>query len=113
MIHEELTERIIACAMEVHTALGPGLLESNYQAAMGLELSAAGLSFARERLVPVVYRGVEIGQHRPDFVMDESTRGTLQVNRPRQTRDHVRRERAEDILRRAWAARVVLSCGSP
>jgi len=72
MIKEELTERIIGCAMEVHAALGPGLLESNYQAAMGLELSAAGLSFARERLVPVVYRGVEIGQHRPDFVIENT-----------------------------------------
>ena len=72
MIHAALTEQIIGCAMQVHGTLGAGLLESNYQAAMALELRAAGLSFLREQLVPVVYRGVEIGQHRPDFVIENA-----------------------------------------
>jgi GxxExxY protein len=69
MLHEDVTQRIIACATEVHRRLGPGLLESSYQAAMAIELTHDGLSFVRERIVPVTYRDVVIGQHRPDFVV--------------------------------------------
>jgi GxxExxY protein len=71
MVHEELTERIIDCAIEVHRQLGPGLLESNYHAAMAIELHVAGLSFVREPTIPVIYRGIEIGQHRPDFIVEK------------------------------------------
>jgi GxxExxY protein len=72
MIHEELTEQIISCAIAVHRELGPGLLESNYHAAMAIELRLAGLSFAREPIIPVMYRGLEIGQHRPDFIVEKA-----------------------------------------
>ena len=43
-----LTYRIIGCGMEVHRQLGPGLSESNYEEALCLELTAAGLSYARQ-----------------------------------------------------------------
>jgi hypothetical protein len=43
LAHEELTGRIIACAIEVHKALGPGFLESVYEAAMVVELKRTGL----------------------------------------------------------------------
>jgi GxxExxY protein len=67
---DPLTERIIGCGIAVHRALGPGLLESPYQAAMCLELTAAGLGFERERLVPLTYRGRRIGEYRPDLVVE-------------------------------------------
>lgn len=70
VLHEELTEKIIECAMEVHKRLGPGLLESNYQAAFALELTHRGIPFVREPQYSVEYRGAIIGHHRPDFVID-------------------------------------------
>lgn len=54
MDHEvELTEQIIGCAIEVHRALGPGLLESAYKRALCLELAHNKLRFERERHVPL------------------------------------------------------------
>ena len=70
MLHEELTEQIIACETEVHRQLGPGLFESSYQAATAIELEYAGLSFVREPSYPVFYRGIQIGCHRPDFIVE-------------------------------------------
>jgi GxxExxY protein len=67
---DPLTERIIGCGIAVHRALGPGLLESPYQAAMCLELTAAGLAFERERLIPAIYRGIRIGEFRPDLIVE-------------------------------------------
>ena len=64
------TEPIIACAIEVHEALGPGLLESPYQAAMCIALSDRGLAVERERLFPAVFRGVTVGQYRPDLIVN-------------------------------------------
>jgi GxxExxY protein len=69
MIHEELTDRILACAIEVHRRLGPGLLESNYMAATAIEFAHAGLGFVREPTLSVRYRDVVIGYHRPDFIV--------------------------------------------
>jgi GxxExxY protein len=57
----DITSRIIKCAIEVHRQLGPGLLESVYQACLCHELSLEGLAFKRECSFPVVYRGVAIG----------------------------------------------------
>ena len=59
-LHEDLTERIIACAMTVHDALGPGLLESIYQRCLVVELRSASLQVETERYVPVLYRGAVI-----------------------------------------------------
>lgn len=52
-----LTERVIGCAIEVHRNTGPGLLESVYDGCLALEFEAAGLAFARQVSVPVVYKG--------------------------------------------------------
>ena len=58
--YEDLTEKIIACGIEVHTQLGPGLLESVYQDAFGIELATAGLTVVAGLGVPLVYKGHEI-----------------------------------------------------
>ena len=56
----ELTGRILKAAFEVHTALGPGLLESAYQGAMAHELQLQGLSFASQVGVPLQYKGMNL-----------------------------------------------------
>ena len=54
---EEIRERIIGCAIAVHTELGPGLLESIYQECLVIALTEAGLRVVTGRQVPVVFRG--------------------------------------------------------
>jgi GxxExxY protein len=60
LIHKELTSQILNAAMEVHTQLGPGLLESVYEACMAYELGQRGLSVSRQLPVPVVYKGEQL-----------------------------------------------------
>ena len=66
----ELSERVIAAAIRVHRELGPGFLEVMYEEALSLELATAGLSFERQKLLPVFYREHLIGEHRLDLVVE-------------------------------------------
>ena len=66
----QLTEKIIGAAIEVHRNLGPGLLESLYEAALAYELNIAGLDFKRQVIVPVLYKGHSIGEHRIDLLVE-------------------------------------------
>ena len=60
-MNENATARqIVDAAYRVHTALGPGLLESVYESALAHELETKGLTFVRQHPVPVMYRGVQI-----------------------------------------------------
>lgn len=68
--HDPLTHAIIGHSIEVHRHLGPGLLEATYEEALTIELRAAGLSYARQVGVPVLYKGHLIGEHRPDLVIE-------------------------------------------
>ena len=56
MLHEDLTKKIIGCAMEVHKQLGNGFQEVIYQRALEIEMRAAGLVFAREMEMPIIIR---------------------------------------------------------
>ena len=67
----KLTERIIGCTIEVHRQLGPGLLESVYESASCIELDLAGLAFERQKVVPVIYKGHMIGEHRLDLLVED------------------------------------------
>lgn len=69
---ELLVERVIGCGIEVHRALGPGLLESIYGDAMTIELRFRGLTFERERAVPLLYRGVALRPHYVDLIVEGS-----------------------------------------
>lgn len=69
---DPLTERIIGCAIEVHRVLGPGLLEASYEAALAIEFETANLHFQRQLIVPVFYKGRPIGDHRLDFVVEDT-----------------------------------------
>jgi len=68
--NDPLTEQIIGCAIEIHKQLGPGLLESAYHSAMCIELAFNRLKFERERSIPAEYRGVKIGDYRPDLIVE-------------------------------------------
>ncbi len=70
MIYEELTKKIIGCAMEVHKRLGNGFQEVIYQRALEIEMNVASLDFAREMEMPIFYRDAEIGTRRVDFFVE-------------------------------------------
>jgi GxxExxY protein len=56
----DVGRRILECAVEVHQALGPGLLESVYETCLAHELGKAGMTFDRQRTLPVIYDGLLI-----------------------------------------------------
>lgn len=56
----ETTEAIIGAAIDVHSELGPGLLESVYEACLAHELNARGMEFERQLPVPVSYKGIRL-----------------------------------------------------
>jgi GxxExxY protein len=66
----ELTHRIIGCAMPVHNSLGNGFQEVIYQRALALEMTFQELSFEREKKMPIFYRDKQIGMRRVDFFVD-------------------------------------------
>ena len=68
-----ITEAIIGAAIEVHRVLGPGLLESAYQACLDYELLQRGMKFARQVPVPVIYRTVKVEcGYRLDLLVENS-----------------------------------------
>ena len=71
MEFDELSNRVIGCAIEVHRHLGPGLFEATYEEALCIELTDARLSYTRQVRVPVMYKGRLIGEHRPDLVVSD------------------------------------------
>ncbi|MDB5121443.1 MAG: hypothetical protein JWN56_2661 [Sphingobacteriales bacterium] len=58
--HHQLTHSIIGCAMEVHRAFGPGLLESAYEECLAFELISSGLFIERQKPVPILYKEIEL-----------------------------------------------------
>jgi GxxExxY protein len=58
----EVTEAIIGAAIEVHRQLGPGLLESVYEAALAYELTERGLTVERQKPVPIAYKGLRFDE---------------------------------------------------
>jgi GxxExxY protein len=60
LVHHPLVARVIGFAIEVHKALGPGLLESTYRRCLCWELSGNGVAFETEVAVPVEYRGMRL-----------------------------------------------------
>jgi len=71
LLHEELTERVIGSAIEVHRALGPGLLESAYEECLCHELHLRGIGFERQVPLPVEYKGVKLDcGYRLDLIVE-------------------------------------------
>jgi len=61
LLAEPLTDRVIGLAIEVHRHTGPGLLESVYEQCLCRELGEAGIAFARQVAIPIVYKGATVG----------------------------------------------------
>jgi GxxExxY protein len=67
---DELTERVIAAAIEVHRVLGPGLLESIYEEALYIELQLRGVAVERQKELDVIYKGQTIKGLRVDLFVE-------------------------------------------
>jgi len=72
MKHEEITHKIIGCAMKVHSTLGNGFQEVIYQRALVIEMEKQGLGFQREMEMSIYYEGIHIGTRRVDFFVEEN-----------------------------------------
>jgi len=75
----EVTRRIIGCAIAVHRELGPGQFESTYSAALEIAFREDGWKFRMEASIPVRYKQRVIGFCRPDFIVEEAV--VLEVKR--------------------------------
>ncbi len=71
-MENEIGQRVLGCALKVHKALGPGLLESAYEACLAHELQLAGLRFDRQLTLPVVYEGMKVDTgYRLDLLVEK------------------------------------------
>ena len=72
-MHEnEISERIIGAAIEVHKYFGPGLVEQVYEEALCHEFTLRGIRFERQKQVPIFYKGVKLGVPlRLDLIVEE------------------------------------------
>ena len=69
-IDDELTYKIIGCSMKVHNTLGNGFQEVIYQRCLAIELDKNGISYEREKEMPIYYEGYEVGTRRADFIVE-------------------------------------------
>lgn len=71
MMYDELTYKVIGCAMKVHNVLGNGFQEVIYQRCLAIELEKASVAFMREVEQTIYYDGRDVGTRRADFVVEE------------------------------------------
>ena len=71
MERDDLTYKIIGCAMKVHNTLGNGFQEVIYQRCLAIELAKAGVGFVREKEQTIFYDGIDVGTRRADFVVED------------------------------------------
>lgn len=71
MLENEITRHVIGCAIKIHKALGPGLLESAYEACLYYEVLKTGLSVERQKPIPLVYEQVKMDcGYRADLIVE-------------------------------------------
>ena len=70
-IDDELTYKVIGCAMKVHNTLGNGFQEVIYQRCLAIELDRNSINYEREKEMPIYYEGFEVGTRRADFIIEE------------------------------------------
>lgn len=69
----QITDKVIGCAIEVHRSLGPGLLESAYEECLFFELQKSGLKVERQKPVPVIYKEIKLDcGYRIDILVENS-----------------------------------------
>jgi GxxExxY protein len=71
-INDELTYKIIGCAMKVHNTLGNGFQEVIYQKCLAIELKKQRIQFLREKGMPIYYEDVPVGTRRADFIVENA-----------------------------------------
>ncbi len=71
MKYEELTHKIIGCAMKVHSTLGNGFQEVIYQRALAIEFDKQGIQYQREMEMSIFYECYDIGTRRVDFFVED------------------------------------------
>ena len=69
---DEITYKIIGCAMKVHNTLGNGFQEVIYQRCLAIEMEKANLHFVREIEQTILYEGINVGTRRADFVVENT-----------------------------------------
>ena len=70
--YDELTSKVIGCAIEVHRSLGPGLLESAYEKCLSFELSANNIRHYVQKELPVKYKGIDLDcDYRIDLLIED------------------------------------------
>jgi GxxExxY protein len=70
LLHEELTDKIINAAIEVHNTLGSGFLEKVYENSLILELMSRDLLVEQQKNVKVFYKGLEVGNYIADIIVE-------------------------------------------
>ena len=91
----EITHRIIGCAMRVHSTLGNGFQEVIYQRALAIEMRLEGLDFQREMEIQIYYREILIGTRRVDFFVEECVMLELKA---RETLEDIHKSQAINYL---------------
>ena len=72
MEFDELSGKVIGCALEVHKQLGPGLLESSYERCLSYELLCAGIRYETQKELPIDYKGTKLDcGYRVDLFIDD------------------------------------------
>lgn len=72
MNFDDVTFKIIGCAMKVHSTMGNGFQEVIYQRCLAIELESAGLGFEREKDQTIYYNNIEVGNRRADFIVENN-----------------------------------------
>ena len=67
---KDITEKIISCAIEVHSSLGPGLFENLYEEAIEHEFLLRGIEYKRQKELEIKYKGNSIGNYRLDYLIE-------------------------------------------
>lgn len=71
MKEQEITHKIIGAAMEVHKHMGNGFQEIVYQRALAIEMQLQNINFSREFVMPLEYKGYDVGKRRVDFFVED------------------------------------------
>ena len=72
MKFDEISNKVIGCAIEVHRSLGPGLLESTYEQCLAREMDISGIAFKLQSPLPVEYKGIKLDcGYRVDMLIED------------------------------------------
>lgn len=69
---DDITFKVIGCAMKVHNTMGNGFQEVIYQRCLAIEMDLAGLGFEREKDQTIYYNNIEVGNRRADFIVENN-----------------------------------------